>query len=38
MVFLGMVFADTFEIEYKLNFNTSLKKGSSVKHFLEKNI
>ena len=32
-----MVFADTFEIKYKLNFNTSLKKGSAVKHFLEKN-
>ena len=33
-----MVFADTFEIKYKLNFNTSLKKGSVVKNYLEKNI
>ncbi len=31
-----MVFADTFQIKYKLNFNNLLKKGSAVKHFLEK--
>ena len=33
-----MVFADTFEIKYKLNFNISLKKGFAVKYFSKKNI
>jgi len=32
-----MVFGDTFEIKYKLKVNTKLKKGSAVRHFLEKN-
>ena len=28
-----MVFADTFEIKYKLKFNTKIKTGSAVIHF-----
>jgi len=32
-----MVFADTFEIYYKLKFDTLLKTGYEVSHFLGKN-
>ena len=32
-----MVFADTFEIKYKLKLILNLKKGSAVRHFFGKN-